>query len=187
MARPRKQNVDYFSHDVHMRNDVKIKALRRKYKHLGYSIYNITLELLGGTEYFQIKWDDVNIELLCSEYDCDYDELVEIINYCVKLELLQIEHGYLHCEKFTKRIEGALMTRREGYCSENSPISQLRRVFVDNNLVSVCNNTQSIVKHSKAYNTTAQDSIEEDSKTQDITGYDTIPKHIKQLVDKLKN
>ena len=30
MARPTKQNVDYFSHDCDMRNDIKIKALEAK-------------------------------------------------------------------------------------------------------------------------------------------------------------
>ena len=90
MARPTKHNVDYFSHDCNMRNDIKIKALRRKYKHLGYSIYIITLELLGDTEYFQMKWDDISIELLTPEYDCDIDELKEVMNYCFQLNLFQL-------------------------------------------------------------------------------------------------
>lgn len=149
MARPVKHNVDYFSHDCDMRNDIKIKALRRKYKHLGYSIYIITLELLGDTEYFQIKWDDSNIELLTSEYDCDTDELKEIINYCIQLDLFKIDYGYLHCPKFTKRLEDTVLLRRKDYCSNNSPISKLSGVNVNINEVVDNNNRQSKVKESK--------------------------------------
>jgi hypothetical protein len=142
MARPTKQNVDYFSHDCDMRNDIKIKALRRKYKHLGYSIYIITLELLGDTEYFQMKWDDNSIELLTPEYDCDIEELKEVMKYCFQLNLFQLTHGYLHCINFTNRLEETVLSRRKDYCSNNSPISKLSEVNVDNN-------TQSKVKESK--------------------------------------
>jgi hypothetical protein len=149
MARPVKHNVDYFSHDCDMRNDIKIKALRRKYKHLGYSIYIITLELLGDTEYFQIKWDDSNIELLTSEYDCDADELKEIINYSIQLDLFKIDYGYLHCPKFTKRLEDTVLLRRKDYCSNNSPISKMSGVNDNINEVVDNNNRQSKVKESK--------------------------------------
>jgi hypothetical protein len=159
MARPTKQNVDYFSHDCDMRNDVKIKALRRKFKHLGYSIYIITLELLGDTEYFQMKWDEMNIELLASEYDCDTDKLNEIINYCIQLDLFQLTYGYLHCENFTKRLEETVLSRRKDYCSNNSPIMKLRLLNDNNNEVNVDNNTQSKVKESKVKESIGEDSI----------------------------
>jgi hypothetical protein len=168
MARPTKQNVDYFSHDCDMRNDVKIKALRRKYKHLGYSIYIITLELLGDTEYFQMKWDDMNIELLASEYDCDTDELNDIIQYCIQLDLLQLTYGYLHCENFTKRLEETVLSRRKDYCSNNSPINKLNEVNVNNNEVIDYNNTQSKVKESKV-----NKSILEESKVKDSIEQET--------------
>ena len=157
MARPTKQNAEYFSHDCDMRNDVKIKALRRKYKHLGYSIFIITLELLGDSDYFQMKWNDESIELLTPEYDCDSDELKEIINYCIQLNLLQLDYGYLHCENFTNRLEVSLMTRRKDYCSKNSPISKLSGVNVNNNEVNDNINTQSKVKESKVNKSIVQE------------------------------
>jgi len=156
MARPKKHNVDYFTHDVQMRNDVKIKALRRKYKHLGYSIYNITLELLGDAEYFEIKWDDMGIELLVPEYDCDITELKDVIDYCIQLDLLQITHGYLNCRSFTERLESTVLARRKDYCKENSQIHKLKGVIDNNNSVESNNNevivdinAQSKVKESK--------------------------------------
>lgn len=164
MARPTKHNVDYFSHDCDMRNDIKIKALRRKYKHLGYSIYNITLELLGDSEYFQMKWDDTTIELLSADYDCDADELKEVINYCIQLNLFQLSFGYLHCETFTKRLEESVLSRRKDYCSNNSPISKLSGVNVNNNEVNVDNNRQSKVKESKVNKSIVEESIVNETK-----------------------
>lgn len=173
MARPKKHNVDYFTHDVQMRNDIKIKALRRKYKHLGYSIYNITLELLGDAEYFEIKWDDKSIELLTPEYDCDKDELRDVIQYCIELDLLQMTYGYLHCENFTKRLEDTVLVRRKDYCSKNSQISKLSEVNVNNNPIEddvfVDINAQSKVKESKLKESKVKESIGKDS---------TVPKSI---------
>ena len=37
MARPKKLNAEFFSHDVDMRNDLKVKALRKRFGHKGYS------------------------------------------------------------------------------------------------------------------------------------------------------
>ena len=167
MARPTKHNVDYFSHDCSMRNDIKIKALRRKYKHLGYSIYIITLELLGDTEYFQMKWNDDIIELLTPEYDCDGDELKEIINYCIQLDLLQIHYGYLHCEQFTKRLEDTVLSRRKDYCSNNSPINKLKGVNDVNNDINDDNNGQSKGKESKLKEIKLEQSIPNETKLND--------------------
>jgi hypothetical protein len=176
MARPKKHNVDYFTHDVQMRNDIKIKALRRKYKHLGYSIYNITLELLGDAEYFEIKWDDESIELLTPEYDCDKDELLEVIQYCIKLDLLQITHGYLNCRKFTERLEGTVLVRRTDYCKENSQIHKLKEVIDNNNFVELNNNdiiddinAQSKVKESKLNKSKGEESTGKESRVPEST------------------
>ena len=92
MARPEKNNLDYFSHDCDMRNDIKIKALRRKFGHKGYSIYVMMLEHLGNCEYLQYEWNDLSIELLTPEFDIDSIDLKEIIEYCIFLKLFQIDN-----------------------------------------------------------------------------------------------
>jgi len=167
MARPTKHNADYFSHDTAMRDDPKIKALRRKYSHKGYSIWNMLLELLTSKEYFEYEWNELNIELLAPDFDIDTDELNEIVSYCIKIGLLQITNGYLHCEKLTFRLEDTLLARRKDYCSNNA-----RRygVNVNNNLVNDNINTQSKVKESKLKESKAKESKAEESieqKTED--------------------
>lgn len=149
MARPTKHNADYFSHDTMMRNDPKIKALRRKYSHTGFSIWNMILELLTSNEYFEYEWTDLNIELLAPDFDIDAEDLIDIVQYCIKLDLLQLTNGYLHCENLTFRLEETLLSRRKGYCNINAKRNQLKVVNVDNNEVNVDINTQSKVKESK--------------------------------------
>ena len=159
MARPTKHNADYFSHDTIMRDDPKIKALRRKYSHTGYSIWNMILELLTSKEYFEYEWNDLNVELLAPDFDIDADELDEIIQYCIKIGLLQITNGYLHCEKLTFRLEETLLSRRKGYDRNNS----LRSVVnVNNNPISVNINTESKVKERKANESKAKDTKAEE-------------------------
>lgn len=121
MARPKKNNADYFSHESEMRNDVKIKALRRKFSHTGYAVWNYLLEVLTDAEGFSIKWEELDIELYAADFDLDTSELTEIVNYCMKLGLLQISDGMLHCENLTSSFE-SLMNKR-GRSSNNPRVS----------------------------------------------------------------
>jgi len=158
MARPIKHNADYFSHDVQMRNDIKLKAVRRKYGHLGYSLWNMILELLGSNEYFEYEWNELNIELLAPDFDMDAEQIREIVDYCIKLNLLQITNGYLHCDKLTNRLEETVLTRRKGYCNDNAKRFQFKVVNDDINEVNDDINRQSKVKESKVNNSKEKES-----------------------------
>jgi hypothetical protein len=125
MARPVKNNLDYFSHDKDMRNDLKIRNLRRKFSHKGYSIYVMMLEHLSDCEYLQYEWNELNIELLVPDFDVDYDELVEIINHCIKLNLFEIQFGYLVSTKLLER-HLSFMGERKSFDFNNSPIMKLK-------------------------------------------------------------
>jgi hypothetical protein len=133
MARPTKHNADYFSHDNSMRNDIKIKSLRRKHGHTGYSIWNMLIELLTSQEYFEYEWNEFNVEMLSADFDIDTDELQTIVDYCIKLGLLQNTSNYLHCDKLTFRLEEDVLKRRTNYCNNNSKRNQLKGVNVNNN------------------------------------------------------
>jgi|TARA_R110000823_G_scaffold314859_2_gene444838 hypothetical protein len=149
MARPTKHNVDYFSHDTMMRNDLRIKALRRKYGHTGYSIWNMLLELLADCEYFEFEWNEFNIELLSPDFDLDSEEIIEIVNYCIKMKLLQIENGYLTCQQLSNRLMDTVLVRRKDFDINNSKRINNNLVNVNNNSFDVNINGQSKVKESK--------------------------------------
>ena len=179
MARPIKHNADYFSHDVSMRDDIKIKAIRRKFKHTGFSVWIMLLELLTSNEYFEYEWTELNIELLGPDFDCDADEIKEIVNYCISLNLLQITNGYLHCDNLTKRLEETVLVRRKDYCSNNSKRFKLSGVNDDNNGVNDYNNTQSKgkeseVKQSKLHETKVKCSKENKSEVNAADVWETM-------------
>lgn len=58
MARPKKEGMDYFPHDVDAVNDEKIEALRALYGNDGYAFYFIMLERIYRSNNFQILVSD---------------------------------------------------------------------------------------------------------------------------------
>lgn len=105
MGRPKKNNAEYFSHDANMRDDIKIKALRRKFSHMGYAVWNYLLETLTNNDFFEIEWNEINIELLAADYDVTVEELTDIVNYSIKIGLLNIEDGKLFSLTHKQRLE----------------------------------------------------------------------------------
>lgn len=119
MARPKKNNADYFSHESEMRNDVKIKALRRKFSHTGYAVWNYLLEVLTDAENFTIGWGELDIELYAADFDLDTRELTEIVDYCLRLGLLQLDDDKLSCQNLTSSFASLLNKR-----GRNSGVSE---------------------------------------------------------------
>lgn len=131
MARPIKDNADYFSHDATMRDDPKIKALRRRFKVEGYGIWCMLLETITDSDNFRLY---VNYEILAGDYDIDPDKLRQIINYCVDLQLLffDSDNSILWSKTLDKRFEVLLSKRKR-----------------DRKVVIASENPQSKVKESK--------------------------------------
>lgn len=98
--------ADYFSHDADMRNDIKVKALRRKYSHTGYAVWCFMLEVLTDKDDFTIDFGELDQELLAADFDVPVEELREIIDYCVKIGLFQMEGDKLfsatHRQRFAE-------------------------------------------------------------------------------------
>lgn len=147
MARPKKKNADYHSHDKDMRNDNRIKSVRRKYGHLGYSIWNMLLEHLTDCDNFIYKYDALNIELLAGDFDIDPDKLTEILDYFTTLKLIQKENGLIYCEKHIERFSG-LISKRQRQTS-NKELSTSKTINIEDKDVE---KPQSKVKESKLNN-----------------------------------
>lgn len=111
MARPKKNNAEYFTHDADMRNDVKIKALRRKFSHRGFAVWCFLLETLTDNDFFEIEWEEINIELLAADYEVSDTELKEIVEYCIKIDLLQQEGDKIYSEAHQRRFAALLSNR----------------------------------------------------------------------------
>lgn len=104
--------ADFFSHDIDMRNDIKVKALRRRFSHTGYAVWCFMLEYLSDCTNFEFEYDEVSQELLAADFDVPVEELREIISYSVKIGLLQIEGGILFSAAHKRRFERMLEVRR---------------------------------------------------------------------------
>jgi len=89
MGKPIKLAADYYYHDADMRNDIKVKALRRRFGAEGYAVWNYLLEVLTDSEGFVIEFSDLTKELLAADFDITVERLTEIVDYCCTLELLQ--------------------------------------------------------------------------------------------------
>ena len=171
MARPTRNNAEYFSHDADMRNDVKIKALRRRFQHTGYAVWCFLLEALTDGEFFEIEYGELNRELLAADFDVSVEQLQDIVDYCCKLNLLQLtEDNRLHSEAHQRRF-ASLVTKRERdrerlarLISERQGVNTGEndaKTSENNNYRS--DNTHSIVKENKVKESKQKDSKEEKS------------------------
>jgi hypothetical protein len=185
MARPKKLNADYFPHDVDMRNDLKIKALRTKFGFKGYACWCMMLEHLGNSNYFEYEWNELNIELLSTDFLISSEELIEFVEYCIKLELLQIENGYLTCEKFSNRLTNVFSGKREEFSMETSKRKGLRNgnytemKFTERK---PSDNPESKVKESKVKESEVKESKVKETKVHEIDTF-TFTDKLRNLID----
>lgn len=133
MARPIRNNADYFPHDADMRNDLKIRALRREYGLEGYAIWSMFLEVLTDSDYFQYQWTETSIELLAGDFEIEPQKLKDIISYCQKINLLTNDGEYVFTEKLINRLETVLRRRKRQrkdlYEELSTPITPNETVF----------------------------------------------------------
>lgn len=146
MARPKKYNADYFTHDADMRNDPKVKALRRKFGIGGYAIWNMMLEVLTDSDFFEYEWSALNIELLAGDFDVEPKFLEEVIEYCLLLKLLKKEGEIIFSVKMKERFENLLSKRNRDVKRKSNEFSE--RKTPEKEVIRE-ESTQSKVKESK--------------------------------------
>lgn len=147
MGRPIKDNADYFTHDADMRDDPKIKALRRKYNVAGYGVWCMLLEAITDSDNFILKLD---LEIVAGDFGIEPDYLTEVVEYCVKLGLLNWDKqsNTVWSKTMNERFSGLLSKRkreRGEFPSAKTPEPK----------VSVNGSAQSRVEESKAENSRA--------------------------------
>lgn len=95
----------YFAHDADMRNDIKIKALRRKYGHKGYAVWCFVLETLTDSDGFEVDYNEITQSLLAADFDLTTDELAQIVEYSTQIGLLTVDDGRLYCKTLNRRFD----------------------------------------------------------------------------------
>jgi len=157
MARPKKNNADYFSHDNSMRNHRKIKALRAEYGVEGFSAYVMLLETLTEADKFQLELrKELDWKILAGDFGIDSERLKDIFKLMEELELIKIKDCLVVCESLNERLEPVLEKREKS--RENSLLKnrdekgQYQVVSVAETRVSVAETPQSKVNESKVNN-----------------------------------
>lgn len=89
MARPRKEGLDYFSHDTDAVNDEKIELLKSLYKNDGYAFYFIMLERIYRNANFEIDVSDAEtkeemFQILSKKVGVELELFKQILNTCMK-------------------------------------------------------------------------------------------------------
>lgn len=97
MARPQKEGMDYFPHDVDAANDEKIEALRSLYGNDGYAFYFIMLERIYRTKNFELNISDAETIQILSRKVGVTQELFE------KMVLTSVKHGAFELDDYNSR------------------------------------------------------------------------------------
>jgi uncharacterized phage protein (TIGR02220 family) len=119
MGRSIKKGIDYFSHDVNMLNDRKMKLLKAKHGLMGYAIYLRLLELLYDEKGYYLHIDEEFNILFIDENNIDDNVYINVLNDCIKYNLFnktmyenyniltsrRIQLNYLSATERRKKIE----------------------------------------------------------------------------------
>lgn len=153
MARPRKNDADYFPHDKDMRNDPKVRAIRQRHGVEGYAIWNMLIETLTDCDDFKMQVDEVTMEILAGDFGVEQDVLNQVFQSFRRLKLISWEEETLFAPGLLKRMEPLLADRqrkREWASKKTNPEgaeNQLSKEFPTSKT------PQSKVKESKGKNT----------------------------------
>ena len=102
----------FFGHDTDMRNDLKIRGLRREFGNEGYAVWCYLLEVLTDTEDLCIDIDNM-AGLLSADFDIDRERLMGIVGYCLQVGLFVKDGSMLYSKRHRERIMGAIDKARE--------------------------------------------------------------------------
>lgn len=158
MARPERNNVDYFPHLIG--GGKKMTFIESKHGNDGYATWFKILESLAGADFHFLNLND-ELELMFLSGKCKVlpEKMLEIIEDLVKLKVfnkIAWEHKVLWSDTFIEHIKDAYLRRNnkcitfEGLCNH---LLSLGIHLVDSNTTRSYSNTQSKVKQSKGIKT----------------------------------
>jgi hypothetical protein len=177
MARPEKEGIDYFSHDVNSGNDQRLEYIEAVHGLNGYGVYFKLLERIYSNGYW-IPWSDRDTTLLSKRVNVDINSINAIINDLLNEGLLNkelfISHKIFTSSSIQRRYFSSIERRKKVFLvkefllikplfTEKTVIEYINPVNVAQTIVNDNINTQSKVKESKVkerIKTFSSDSIE---------------------------
>ena len=158
MARPTKNNCDYFPHLTTMRNHKKVKALRNKFGQiLGYAFWSMLLEYLTEQDGCELENSEIELEMFAGELGVSVTEIRSMIDYCIKIEILFLnEVNFIYSESLNENLLPVFEKRKKSKEVSKTRKRRENGTFYDKSStalgVSVAEIPQSKVKYSKVNN-----------------------------------
>lgn len=154
MARTTKPGIDYFSHDVHMMSDIKIKLLKAKHGLIAYAIFLRLLEDIYADKGYYLEINDNYDILFIDDNNLDLNVYNEILNDCIKNNLfdkkmyekykiltsVRIQSNY--CEAIGRRMNVFFI--KEYLLTDVNLLINTKKVNVYINLLNVYNETLNV-------------------------------------------
>ena len=151
MARPSRNNADYFTHDADFRNDRRIKAIRSEFGIAGYGVVVMLLEILTNADGTQLCTDGVEIDLLAGDLGVSVTEINRLLQLAERIGYFtRNETGHLICPDLNQALEPVFEKR-----NRSRSVAQIarERQSVTAKPVSVTEIPQSRVEESKVEDT----------------------------------
>jgi hypothetical protein len=151
MARPSRNNADYFTHNADLRNDRRIKAIRARFGPAGYGLVVMLLEALTDADFTQLNTEELEMELLAGDFGVSVTEIYSLLQLAEKIEFFtRNEAGFLICPDLNKALEPVFEKRNKArFVAQTTKEQQ----SVAEMPVSVTEIPQSKVKKSKVKDT----------------------------------
>lgn len=103
--------MKWLKHDTDAATDAKLMRVKHKFGFKGYGLYFYVLERIGATlspDNCTFTLED-DAELISLEWRCDEQEIVEMLDYMVRLKLFtRDKHGRIVCFKLAQRIDKSM-------------------------------------------------------------------------------
>ncbi len=167
MARPQKQTVDYFPHDVGASESKTLYILQNKYGNDGYAFWFKLLELLGSTAgHYYCFNNPADWEFLSAKTHVPETVIKEILVTLVNLNAIDRElfnRNVIWCQKFVDRLSDVYARRNDKpqkpnidnlfmsttLFDNNNVTDNNNHITTDNKHVTTFSNTQSKLKETK--------------------------------------
>lgn len=164
MARPIRQNADYFTHCASLRNDRRVKAIRSAHGPAGYGIFIMLLEVLADADNTTLAVDGIELELLAGDFGVSATEINNLILFAQKVGYFATDTaGNLMCSDLNEWLAPVFEKRNRSKNASLSALlsqkSQQTGVSVTETPITVTVTPQSKVKESKVKESKEKDSI----------------------------
>ena len=144
MARPIRNNAEYFTHPANFRNDRRVKAIRAHCGLQGYAILMMMMEALTDAEFTQLSTDELEMELLAGDIGVSVTEIHSLLQIAEKIGLFSRNaDGNLICDDLNRSLEQVFDKRNRSRKSEEE---RKNKVSVTEMPVSVAEIPQNKVK-----------------------------------------